>query len=477
MAKGSMRSGTLNIIAYHGILGASLEVEDWCFLHEPEFRRQMRVLKAYFEVVPLSEGLDRLRAGDFRRPAVAVTFDDGFLNNFTVAFPVLREESIPATIFLATGFVGTRGTVWFCKLLHALSHTSTSVLSWRGHRFDLTTKLGPVEASRLIQDGLKRLPQPALTVELRQILNQLGHSLGAPVDSSSPFRMLGAPELSEMLASGLIELGAHTHTHAILSLIPPADQEREITQSLNRVRELTGGPCTTFAYPNGADDDYDEETIRILERHGVRAAVTTSKGPNDATTPPMALKRYSIGSGAAAEDLLHLMHDNDVFRNRRPFAAGWGTPAGDKQRRRLVHDWTIVTPQEVRASVEQWSFHLETVKQFQQCPTIDPRDTAYFAGVKEYRRRGGQLWAECTTDEAIIARVEAFRRLYERIRTHGYRMTKPITVNIARDGSIRVYDGHHRAAIALALGINISAKVRCRHADWIAQVMPIPEEA
>jgi hypothetical protein len=321
------------------------------------------------------------------------------------------------------------------------------------------------------------LPQPALMVELRQILNQLGHSLGAPLESGSPFRMLDPPELSEMLASGLIELGAHTHTHAILSLIPPADQQREITQSLNRVRELTGGPCTTFAYPNGTADDYDEETIRILERNGVRAAVTTSEGPNDASTPPLALKRYSIGSGVAAEDLLRLMRDNAVFGNRRPFKAGWGTPEGDEQTRRLVHDWTIVTPQEVRASVEQWRFHLETVKQFQQCPTIDPRDTAYFEGVKEYKRRGGKLWAGCTTDEAISARVEVFRRLFERIRTHGYQMTKPITVNIARDGSIRVYDGHHRAAIALFLGINISAKVRWRHADWIARVMPIPEEA
>jgi hypothetical protein len=69
-----------------------------------------------------------------------------------------------------------------------------------------------------------------------------------------------------------------------------------------------------------------------------------------------------------------------------------------------------------------------------------------------------------------VAQIEHFRRLFRRIRSHGYRRSKPITVSIDHDGSVTIYDGHHRAAIAVFLNMSIPAKVRWRHPAWIAQV-------
>jgi peptidoglycan/xylan/chitin deacetylase (PgdA/CDA1 family) len=99
-----------------------------------------------------------------------------------------------------------------------------------------------------------------------------------------------------MAVSGLIDFGAHGYSHAILSLLSPAEQEDEILRSLHAVRELTGQPCRFFAYPNGRRQDYNEETVRILDSHGVQAAVTTMSGFNDERTSLMELGRYEYSA-------------------------------------------------------------------------------------------------------------------------------------------------------------------------------------
>ena len=108
--------------------------------------------------------------------------------------------------------------------------------------------------------------------------------------------MLSEQAISEMALSGLVDFGAHGYSHAILSFLTPGEQEEEILRSLHAVRTLTGQPCRLFAYPNGRRQDYDEETIRILDSHGVQAAVTTMSGFNDERTSLMELGRYEYSA-------------------------------------------------------------------------------------------------------------------------------------------------------------------------------------
>jgi peptidoglycan/xylan/chitin deacetylase (PgdA/CDA1 family) len=121
--------------------------------------------------------------------------------------------------------------------------------------------------------------------------------------------MLGRKELTKMVATGLIEVGAHTHSHTSLARLSPSEQRCEIEHSLSVIHELVGKPCELFAYPNGAPQDYDRESIGILRSLGVRAAVTTIEGVNDSFTPPMELKRYGMGSDATEHDFERMMRD------------------------------------------------------------------------------------------------------------------------------------------------------------------------
>lgn len=298
----------LTMVMYHGIIKDPLVVGDWCFVDEHSFRLQMEYFKRYFEIVSLSEGVRRMGRGEIKRPTAVITFDDGYQNNFDVAFPILWEERIPATVFLTTGLINTDDTVWYGRINLALSKTQRTHIEWNGFKFDLSRSGLKAIASAAIQESLKKLEHPKLMTAIRRIALELGDDPDCSIAMDSPFRMLDKKAIGEMAASGLIEFGAHTHHHSILSHLPDGERENEIRQSTDAVCELTGQPCKYFAYPNGRAEDYDSKTIQDLKTCGVQIAVTTISGPNDRMTPVMELKRYGIGADVPMSEFQLMVH-------------------------------------------------------------------------------------------------------------------------------------------------------------------------
>ena len=286
----------LTVIMYHGIIKDPLMLNEWCFVDEHSFRMQIAYLKKHFEIITLSEAVERMRSGGIKRPTAVITFDDGYQNNFDVAFPILLRERIPATIFLTTGLINTNDTVWYCRFNIALSQTRRLHIEWNGFKFDLSTLDLKAKASVAIQESLKKLEHSQLTTTMRHIILQLDEDPDYLIETDSPFRMLDETAIVKMTGSGLIEFGAHTHTHAILSQLSDKERYNEIRQSIDTVYKLTGRPCRYFAYPNGRAEDYNIKTIRDLETCGIQIGVTTISGPNNRMTPAMELRRYGVGA-------------------------------------------------------------------------------------------------------------------------------------------------------------------------------------
>ena len=298
----------LTIIMYHGIVNEPLMVNEWCFVEEHSFRMQIAYLKKHFEIISLSEVVERMRSGGIKRPTAVVTFDDGYQNNFDLAFPILLRERIPATIFLTTGLINTNDTVWYCRFNIALSRKHRLQMEWNGFKFDLSTLDLKAKASVAIQESLKKLEQSQLMTTLRHIILRLDGDPDCSIETNSPFRMLGKTAIAEMAGSGLIEFGAHTHNHAILSQLSDKERYNEIRKSIDAVYELTGRPCRYFAYPNGRAEDYDIETIRDLETCGIQIGVTTISGPNNRVTPAMELRRYGVGADLPMAEFQLMVH-------------------------------------------------------------------------------------------------------------------------------------------------------------------------
>lgn len=287
----------LSVLTYHSVIEQALPFHDWSFLDAGVFRRQMAYLKDHFTLLPLSDALDLLEKDALDEPSAAITFDDGFQNNFDVAFPILQAYQVPATIYLTTDLIGTDATVWFTRLLIALQATRCESLSWQEKIYPLKGPLQRAETSALLQRALKPFPAGRLEEELAGIERRLRVPVNPAVAAGSPFRMLGHEAIRVMGDSGLIEFGAHTRTHAILSKLTSEEKEAQIRQSVHHVETLTGKRCQSFAYPNGGQDDFDPESQRILREAGVFRAVTMLPGANcSGKVDSLEIHRYPIGA-------------------------------------------------------------------------------------------------------------------------------------------------------------------------------------
>lgn len=298
------------VLMYHAVTKTRLPVSDWCFVEERHFREQMRYLNKHCRVIPLRDVPCALEEPS-PRPIVALTFDDGFQNNYDVAFPILRELGLPATIFLATDFIDSSDTPWFCRINDALSRTALMRLNWGGATYDLSTPHARAQTNAALQSRLKSLRHSDLLNMTSALIGALGERPDMPLPRESPYRMLQAGEIRAMADSGLVEFGAHSCSHAILSGLSDSERSQEISRSVSAVERLTGSACWLFAYPNGRACDYGSFDVAELQGRQIAIAVTTVAGPVFRSGSALEMRRYGIGgdtSMALFKLLTHHVH-------------------------------------------------------------------------------------------------------------------------------------------------------------------------
>jgi peptidoglycan/xylan/chitin deacetylase (PgdA/CDA1 family) len=270
IAPGGAR-GALLVLIYHRVLTQ----RDSILTSEPtaaEFAAQMDVVASTCRVLPLSEAVARLRAGSLPPRAVSITFDDGYANNRELAAPILKSRGIPATIFVATGFIG-RGRMWNDTVIEAVRAAGPRLdLEQLGLGvFELPDAAARIRALGKILPALKYL-DPAQRLERAEAI---ADAAGIPRDASP---MMSEQQLRELEAFG-IEIGAHTVTHPILRSVDADTARREIAASKEMLESITRRNIGLFAYPNGRPrHDYDASHVALVQSCGFDAAVSTAWG-------------------------------------------------------------------------------------------------------------------------------------------------------------------------------------------------------
>lgn len=297
------------ILLYHGVTRATHRgIENCSRKHLPvdEFARQMEYLAANHTVLRLSELLALSRNGGLPPRTVAVTFDDGFENNYSVAVPVLQHYGIPATFFLATGFIDTDRTFWVDKVEYLLNESplTTLRLETLGRRYSLHSLSEKEKALWDIKRILKGTP--GLVDEVIDELERISHS---PTKYGyEDYRTLTWDQVRAMHKSGLCEFGAHTVDHAILSHLSRLEKEYQIFASKRMVEDKLGEEIDLFSYPEGQESHYDEETIQILQAAGFSSSSTAIFGVNTGTTSDYHLRRNMVGFTAPFRQCLEVLN-------------------------------------------------------------------------------------------------------------------------------------------------------------------------
>ncbi|MDA0836090.1 MAG: polysaccharide deacetylase family protein [Planctomycetota bacterium] len=241
-----------------GLWSASLE----------DFEQQVRYLSLNFDIVSERDLPDIFtrKSGRF----VMITFDDGYRDNYELAYPILRAYNVPAQFFLATGFLDNPRVPWWDEIAWMVRSSRKSQLPanrWTNSAIDYVD----ADRTKVIEHLLKifKSLDAAVNVQLMNELADLTGSGRCPHDAAHEMWMTWdmVREMSQHMG-----IGGHTVNHNILGKLTPPEQEFEIRHCKERIETELGKPISTFSFPVGHQSTFDEQTRDYLRRYGFRYA-------------------------------------------------------------------------------------------------------------------------------------------------------------------------------------------------------------
>ena len=293
----------LSTLIFHRVLPAA----DPLLPGEPDaeqFESRMRWLASAFRVLPLVEAARRLRDGSLPPNAACITFDDGYADNLTVAAPILTRLRLPATFFIATGFLDG-GRMWNDTVIESIRHHREATLDLGDFglgAWPVETDDERVAAIAGILDQLKYLPQDERQTKVDAIARRVGLSERSEL-------MLTRAQLRELRRHGM-SIGAHTISHPILTKLTTEAARAEIEEGKRDLEDTLGERVRVFAYPNGKPmRDYDALHVAIVKSLGFDAAVSTAWGVSDRRCDRFQLRRFTPWDQSLNRFGLRLAHN------------------------------------------------------------------------------------------------------------------------------------------------------------------------
>jgi peptidoglycan/xylan/chitin deacetylase (PgdA/CDA1 family) len=242
-----------------------------------EFQRQMAYLSRWFNVVSLQDVTNWLSINKpLPHHAALITFDDGYLDNYTNAFPILRKFNFPAVIYLTSGHIAADRPFYWDLAAYCFFHTKRDHFPFPdGRERKWETQQEKSQILKQWIETLKRIEESEKDMWVNRIPDLL--NVAIPKDF---FRKLivNWDQVREMSTNGM-DFGAHTITHPILTRISEQQINQEIKGSKKKIEDEIGRPVSSLAYPNGMRADVNNDVVNITKNSGFMTAFTLLNGP------------------------------------------------------------------------------------------------------------------------------------------------------------------------------------------------------
>jgi peptidoglycan/xylan/chitin deacetylase (PgdA/CDA1 family) len=258
-----------------------------------QFDSHIAYLKRRFHISTLEE-VFAMMGGDFPRgTSVLITFDDGYVDNYTLAFPILRSHGVQAVFFLPTAFIGTGKLPWWDVIAYMIKQSVKKQIRLEYPEpvvFDLSGERGKAASTQM----LRLFTQPAVK-DPERFLKELEKECEVSRPTSVSDRcFLDWEEARDMQQNGM-SFGSHTHSHEILTKLSPELQLEEARYSREILERELDRRIDVLAYPVGLKHCFSGETISALEQTGYRAAFSFYGGSNrPGETRPFDIRRYGV---------------------------------------------------------------------------------------------------------------------------------------------------------------------------------------
>jgi peptidoglycan/xylan/chitin deacetylase (PgdA/CDA1 family) len=247
--------------------------------------------------VSLTELCNTLIKGEnIRENTIAITFDDGYKDNYLNAYPILKKYNVTATIFLVTGYIGTGNLFWWDKVSYVIHNTTLERLELDSFGiYPLKTTQQRSLAVSVIIERLKGIQDGDKNSVIEELISISGVDIPSNLGKEL---ILSWAEVREMAKNG-IDFGAHTVNHPILTRLPLEEARKEIIESKKCMEDELDRPVNAFSYPNGGPTDFNEDIKKIIKDSGFFCAVTDA--PPKLVVPGTDL--YELGRIAPGWDL------------------------------------------------------------------------------------------------------------------------------------------------------------------------------
>ena len=289
------------ILLYHRIADLPSDPQLLC-VSPRHFAEHIEVLTQRAPVVSLQHLSRSLESRTVPKRRVVVTFDDGTVDNLYHAKPILAENDCPATVFVATGNINSEREFWWDELDRIFLQPGKLPEQLRvnidGKLFE--RNLGPAAlysesefrrdqswnvlrneipgARQSIYISLFDSLRPLTSDQRRETIVELQEWSKAGSSGRHTHEILACEQIRELAGGGLIEVGAHTVTHPVLSTISVEAQRDEIRNSKLELEAILEKPVTSFAYPYGQRGDYTSATVKLVREEGFACVCSNFTG-------------------------------------------------------------------------------------------------------------------------------------------------------------------------------------------------------
>lgn len=301
------------VLMYHRI--AELEADPWQLAVSPaHFEAQLKLLTKEYRVITPHQLLEQVSRKSIRKNQVCITFDDGYLDNYTTAAPLLQKYQCPATFFISTYYLENDQPYWW-DVLQEIVFSSPQLPS------PFTIAIGGNEVSYVLENNGKLTEEqkekqnhwvwsdtpptqrcalyfslwenmrPLPQTEIEGLLVELKKMAGLAEVSLGLSRPMTVADLKDMSRQPLLQIGLHTHTHPALAYHSASVQRNELAKNRESLEKICQSSITTLSYPHG---HYNEDTLAVAAELGVAAAFTTKAEKVSTQSPVHRLGRYQV---------------------------------------------------------------------------------------------------------------------------------------------------------------------------------------
>jgi peptidoglycan/xylan/chitin deacetylase (PgdA/CDA1 family) len=304
-----LRKNQIIVLAYHDLCSDDETIDSWLRVSVTDFRTQLINLKKLGEFISPQNSQELFKKKTIH-PRFLLTFDDGYFNNYKIAFPVLKELNIPALFFISTHHLESQEMFWFDRIIspiqyHHLEKIDLSEFGLHHFYFPVGARVERWDTINKLLDDIKKIGNEQ-HARVKEILAYFDTRYGQNNKKwHEKFRPLKKEEIREMEQSGLCYFGSHSHFHQILTYLDEQDIYHNLETSKKILENICHNAVEHIAYPNG---NFDQKVVQACHKAGFNHGFNLQKGCWNAGTDLMLIPRQMIGGYDSFSTILYQLN-------------------------------------------------------------------------------------------------------------------------------------------------------------------------